>query len=157
MYLAELQKLAVLCEFGDALDEVLWDRLVCGLRNEAYQKLLLVEWELTLDKALQTSQSIETADVNTRALRGSKSGIHQLPKGGPCSRPAGQLQEVQLQKSQQAQAQVPQGRECYQCGSADHVASRRRFASFVCHMCHEKGHLARVCRSSKYSFVGDTA
>ena len=58
MYLAELRKLVVPCEFGEALDEVLWDRLVCGLCNEAYQKHLLEEWELTLDKALQTSQRL---------------------------------------------------------------------------------------------------
>ena len=32
--------------------------------------------ELTLDKALQIAQSMETADVNACALRGSESGIH---------------------------------------------------------------------------------
>ena len=34
--LAELRKLAVPCEFGETLDEALRDRLVCGLRDEAY-------------------------------------------------------------------------------------------------------------------------
>ena len=82
IYLAELRKLAVPCEFGETLDEALRDRLVCGLRDEAYQKRLLSEPELTLDKALQIAQSMETADVNARALRGSESGIHQMAKGG---------------------------------------------------------------------------
>ena len=68
IYLAELRKLAVSCEFGETLDEALRDQLVCGLRNEAYQKRLLSEPELTLDKALQIAQSMETADVNACAL-----------------------------------------------------------------------------------------
>ena len=67
------------CEFGESLDEALCDRLVCGLRNEAYQKRLLSECELTLEKILQTAQSLETAEVNVRALRGSESEIHQNP------------------------------------------------------------------------------
>ena len=68
IYLAELRKLAVPCEFVETLDEALRDRLVCGLCDEAYQKRLLSEPELTLDKALQIARSMETADVNARAL-----------------------------------------------------------------------------------------
>ena len=101
MYLAELRKLAVPCEFGEALDEVLWDRLVCRLCNEASAG------RMGTDTGQSAPDFPETANINTRVLRGSKSGIHQLPKGGSCSRPPGQLQEVQLRKSQQAQAQVP--------------------------------------------------
>ena len=63
-YLAELRKIAVPCDFGDSLLESLKDRLVCGLKNEAHQKRLLLEQELTLDKAQAICQSLETAELN---------------------------------------------------------------------------------------------
>ena len=63
-YLAELRKIAVPCDFEDSLLESLKDRLVCGLKNEAHQKRLLLEQELTLDKAQAICQSLETAELN---------------------------------------------------------------------------------------------
>ena len=118
IYLAELRTLVVPCEFGETLDEALCDRLVCGLRKESYQKRLLTERKQTLDKALQIAQSMETADVNARALHGSESGIHQMSKGGARLAPP-----CKSQKGHQALAPGQQGRECYRCGSTDHIAS----------------------------------
>ena len=34
-YLAELRKLAINCEFGNFLEDVLYDKLVCRLKDEA--------------------------------------------------------------------------------------------------------------------------
>ena len=36
-YLADLQKLAIHCEFGEFLEDALCDRLVCGLKDKAMQ------------------------------------------------------------------------------------------------------------------------
>ena len=49
-YLAELKKLLLYCEFGTNLNDVLRDRLVCGLHNELIQKRLLSEPDLSLQK-----------------------------------------------------------------------------------------------------------
>ena len=54
-----------------------------------------------------------------------------------------------MTEGHQAPAPVQQGQECYRCGSTDHIASYCRVASFVCRKCQKKGHLARVCCSSK--------
>ena len=65
-YLAELQKMAVPCEFRDSLSESFKDRLACGLRNEVHQKKLLSEPEITLDNALAIWRILETAELNAQ-------------------------------------------------------------------------------------------
>ena len=70
-YVAELCKLALHCQFGPYLMEVLTDQLVCGLRSETQQKRLLAEHELTFDRALAIAQSMEAADRDAHTLRGS--------------------------------------------------------------------------------------
>ena len=77
-YVAKLRRLTAHCEFGAALDDTLRDRLVCGLRHESIQKCLLSEANLTLKRAMELSQGMETADKNLRALRGSEPAIKQV-------------------------------------------------------------------------------
>lgn len=68
MFVASLRKLAEHCEFKDVLNNTLRDRLVCGLRNEAAQKKLLTESDLTLDKAINISVTMEMASKEAHAL-----------------------------------------------------------------------------------------
>ena len=79
-YIAELRKLATPCKFGEYLDKVLRDRLVCGLRSEAIQKRLLSEAELSLTKAVTTAQSMEAADLEAKSLRVDKSVVNTVSK-----------------------------------------------------------------------------
>ena len=69
-YVAELRALAEFCNFGDTLELMLRDRLVCGVNKEATQRLLLAESELTFAKALDIATSQETAAKNVLTLRG---------------------------------------------------------------------------------------
>ena len=61
-YVAVLYKLAEHCNFGDTLDEMLHDRLVCDITNAAVQKHLLTEPELTFPKAVTIAQAVELAE-----------------------------------------------------------------------------------------------
>ena len=67
-YEAELRRLATHCQFEAHLSPALWDRLVCGLRNEATQKHLLSKSDLTLQQAVEIAQSMEAAERNTQQL-----------------------------------------------------------------------------------------
>ena len=47
-YLASLRTLASTCEFGDLEEDLIRDRIVCGLRDESVQRSLLQKTKLTL-------------------------------------------------------------------------------------------------------------
>ena len=70
-FVAELQWLAVHCEPGAYLSEALHDSLVCDLRNEVVQWLLLSKVDLTLTKAIELALSSEAAEKNAQQLKGS--------------------------------------------------------------------------------------
>lgn len=68
-YVAALRKLAQHCNYGDALKEMLRDRLVCGVADDRIQRRLLAEPGLTLEKALEVAQATETANRDVRNLQ----------------------------------------------------------------------------------------
>ena len=61
-YVAELRRVAEFCNYGDKLNEMLRDRIVCGINNEAIQKKLLAEKYLTYEHAITIAQGSEQAD-----------------------------------------------------------------------------------------------
>ena len=69
-FIADLRRLSIRCEFGDFLDQALRDWFVCGVRSEALQKKLLTEAELTIKRAQEIAQSMESADRNSKDLKG---------------------------------------------------------------------------------------
>ena len=66
--MAELRRLVTNCKFGAHLDDGLRDRFVCGLNNEAIQKKLLLEKDLTMTKAVDLSLSLQSADEMSQAM-----------------------------------------------------------------------------------------
>ena len=66
---AVLRNLATHCKFGGTLEEALRDRFVCGLCNEAMQRKLLTEHDLTYRKALETAKGMEAAESNSISLK----------------------------------------------------------------------------------------
>ena len=68
-YLASLRKLAEKCEFGEFLDQALRDKLVCGIRNEAIQRRLLTEKELTAARAYELARGMEAAYQQSTQLQ----------------------------------------------------------------------------------------
>ena len=56
-YIAELRRLTRHCEFGAYLDDALRDRFVCGLQSETIQKKLLMETDLTFQRAVENAHT----------------------------------------------------------------------------------------------------
>lgn len=125
MFVAALRKLAEHCEFGTVLNDALRDRLVCGLKDEAAQKKLLTVSELTLEKAISISVSMEMASKEAQQLHATT--------------------EVHTVSTDRPTAPGP----CYHCGRMGHLAAACRCKDMDCRNCGKRGHLERVCQSKK--------
>ncbi|XP_054745679.1 uncharacterized protein LOC129250061 [Anastrepha obliqua] len=68
-YIAALRPLAVDCNFGAALDRMLRDRFVCGMKDEGLQKSLLAGKDLTVQKVIERALSNEAAAISAMAMR----------------------------------------------------------------------------------------
>ena len=69
-FVAELKKLSEFCEYNDSLEEMLRDRLVCGINNRRIQQRLLSERSLSFAKALDIAQAMEAAVEGIEDLSG---------------------------------------------------------------------------------------
>ncbi|KAL1255447.1 hypothetical protein QQF64_013508 [Cirrhinus molitorella] len=126
-YAVELKQCAVSCEFGATLDEALHDRFVSGIRNEACQRRLLSESNLTFARAFEIALSMETAEKDTQQLRGHDSHL-------------GVVHSVSVQTPSQ------RGMKCYRCHGKNHSAQVCYFKDAKCHNCGKTGHIKRACR-----------
>ena len=53
-FVAGLQRLSEHCQFGTTLEDMLRDRLVCGINNKRIQRRLLAKRELSFGKAVES-------------------------------------------------------------------------------------------------------
>ena len=143
-YVGALRELAENCEYGDALSEMLRDRLVCGVNHDTIQQRLLAEKTLDYTKAFDLAQAIESSERDNRTLKNSrapKDTSHDL-RYIDRRPPANSKGRNAVSKSGTA------GISCYRCGG-DHLAPDCKFIDAECHLCKKKGHIARVCRSKE--------
>ena len=59
-YVAELRNLSEHCEFGDQLEKMLRDRLVCAVNDERIQRRLLAKSQLEFKKAMELATAMRT-------------------------------------------------------------------------------------------------
>ena len=57
------------CEFGATLDEMLRDRLVCGVQDIRIQRRLLAEPKLSLQRALDLALAIAAAEKDASKIQ----------------------------------------------------------------------------------------
>ncbi|XP_057298423.1 uncharacterized protein K02A2.6-like [Hydractinia symbiolongicarpus] len=131
-YLAVLRRLSEHCEYGETLDDMLRDRLVCGIKEEKIQQKLLSEKDLTLAKALRIACSMESAASYSKS-------ILQHQATGNISESVHALER----------ARDNPGRDCYRCGGTKHTAEACPFKDAECYYCHKKGHTVKKCRQKK--------
>ena len=133
---------------------------MCGTCNRGTQRRLLLQVDLTFDKAIEVALAAEATDKDSRRLAAATADKN-LPNDQQAP-PASQtpVYRVGQQRKQQHNGSKQQGRttppsgstECHRCGEK-HSTSGCPCREFVCHFCKKKGHLhvAKVCRrKNKY-------
>ena len=87
-FVAELRKFSEHCDFGNSLEDMLRDRLVCGIRDVRVQRRLLAEVGLIFAKAFGLAQMSELAEKNVQDLQHSEgTSVHPVHKVEPAGRP----------------------------------------------------------------------
>ncbi|KAI2667094.1 hypothetical protein H4Q32_031059 [Labeo rohita] len=138
-YIAELRRLSVHCSFGDQLDAMLRDRIVCGVLDEALQRRLLAEPTLTFKEAEERALAAETALLNARLLRKQQHELLPQDEVHYAAHTHASAHKVTTTSENQNR-----DKPCYRCGS-QHFPQACKFSTAVCHYCKKRGHIARVC------------
>ena len=131
-YVVELSRIAERCRFSDNLENVLCDRLACGIQDSHIQRRLLAEPNLTFGKAFELAQALKSADRDAKTLLSVPPAVHAVTNSyNPQNRRSNSKKPDWL---------------CYHCGG-QHWDCDCRFKDAECRNCKKKGHIARACRS----------
>jgi transposase InsO family protein len=159
-FVSELRKLAENCQFGETLEDMLRDRLVCGINDDSVQRRLFIEKDLNFAKALSIAQSQEAAIRNISTLQGKErtqmseqSMVGAIGPGQNKNRPFYQKGKT----SDQEKAKVP----CFRCGLSNHNSEQCRYKNVKCYRCKKVGHMKSQCKeniskanSNKVGYMG---
>ena len=77
-FIAELRSMTEYCNFSDSLELMIRDRLVCGINDSSIQTRLLVETDLTYERAIEITLTAETASQSVRQLQVKSEGVAAL-------------------------------------------------------------------------------
>ena len=125
-FITEVHRLADRCEFKGMKDEVIRDRLMVGILDQALSERLQMEPDLTLDKTKWMIRQCEAVKVQQQILKGKEKeeiSVHAVDKYAPRRK----LPAIP------PQTKLPVLQTCKQCGKAPifakSVQQERRFVS----------------------------
>ena len=176
-YVARLRKLAKACQFTEGvLDEMLRDRLVCGIRDSNLQARLLSQPQLTLESALTLACASEAAVAQAQEIeRGTPAAtprpatdriIGRVAQPGPPMTPRaptattsspgqrGGTVRRRPQTRRQDRQDRPEFPPCHRCRSRRHSPSRCWARSRRCFQCGNMGHVRDACQLNEPNRAG---
>jgi len=130
--MAELRALAQTCNFGDTLEVMLRDRLVCGMDEDFIQRRLLAEPNLTYKKALELALGLETAAKNAQELLTTAASGQAV------------VHKLSMSSTSQVTGAVT---ACWRCGKRTHKVMQCPFKDARCYSCGKMGHIKLACHS----------
>ncbi|KAL5486983.1 hypothetical protein EMCRGX_G019531 [Ephydatia muelleri] len=152
-YVTALKLMTRNCAFGTLEEELIRDRIVCGVSSEKIKERLLRERDLTLDKAIDLCRAEEQSKTQLKCISKEVSAdlslvhaINPRPKRQPTVS-YGSLPNEEAGAVKPISNQHPTS-ICRNCGY-QHKRDKCPAFGKRCNKCHKFNHFARYCRSSK--------
>ena len=145
-YVTDLRIKAKPCNFGTLQEELIKDRLVCGIIDDNLRKILLRDSGLTLARAVSVCQIYEQTETHTRTL----SSPHAPTSVDSLQYKGRQKQRFEPRQRPQTGRNAQPIASCNNCGG-NHDAKRDSCPAFgqQCHACKKWNHYKKCCRSAQ--------
>ena len=139
-YISELRKIAENCEFGTTLEDMLRDKLVCGVHDERVQRRLFVVEKLTFKAAYDIVLAQEQAGKSLQMLQGAES-VKRVEGGNPSRKKFRNFKGDYKPKDRRNDDRKP----CSRCGFTNHDEDHCKYKTHRCYVCKQIGHLKSMC------------
>lgn len=146
-FISDLRIKAKSCRFGELTDELICDRIVCGVNSESLRKALLRDSDLTLAKAISICRIHEMTEENNKTLAISPHTATNVDAVQPVS---GRGRQHTRQSPRKEQNDYPAITNCRNCGNS-HAAKKEKCAAFgqQCHNCKKMNHFKKCCKARR--------
>ena len=143
-FITTLYSLAENCDYDDFKDQMIRDRIVVGIHDQAQSERLQMDVGLTLEKAKTLVRQREAVHKQQILLKHSQKDdklIDFLRQGVPSKG------KVPLRNRSQAPARKPRQTQskCSRCGRGPHTQQQYPAKDAACHNCKRKGHYTAQC------------
>ena len=154
-FINDLYRLAEDCEYGTLKEELIRDRIVVGVLDDALSDHLQSREDLNLAKAVQLSRQAEARKQNKPVVRGESEGTNSNPtvehvgfKHKPTTSNMRGTSFTSHSQGSGKPSMLSQG-NCQWCGRDRHSRVNCPAKDAKCHQCGKIGHFQSVCRSGK--------
>lgn len=129
-WLCRLKQIAINCDFGNILNDVLRDKFITGLlKGPVLDKGLEMDANESLEKC------VESIIRREASMKLQFEEIHKISKSH------GEVEK----RSYNGKTQRGNSR-CFACGKSNHEFNKCKYRQYVCKICSIKGHLAVMCK-----------
>ena len=135
-YLTGLRALASSCEFAQLQEDLIRDRIVCGLRDESVQRALLQNTKLKLKNCEELCRAAEATSEHLRQITTMQCGDHD----------AQTTERVTTETALLVRTTARNEKDCRYCGTK-HGRGQCPAYGKTCRQCQKKNHFASVCQS----------
>ena len=154
-FITSLYNLAEDCAYDELKDQMIWDRIVVGIRDRALSEKLQIDPDLTLEKAKTQVRQREVVHEQSQILKHTAEDktlatVHHKPVLTTSRRSQHQGPRASFNKK------VPTTtNKCTRCGREPHNRQQCSAKDATCHRCSKKGRYSTQCRSKSIKRVAD--